>query len=68
MNGQNEAQLPQFPTISEAMIVELNNRWPEMCADLSWETKQVWFAAGQRSVIRFLNAIFNEQQQNALKG
>ena len=68
MNGENDVQLPQFPTISEAMIVELNNRWPEMCADLSWDEKQVWFSAGQRSVVRFMNAIFNDQQQNILKG
>ena len=68
MNGETDTQIPPFPTISEAMIVELNNRWPEMCADLSWEEKQVWFAAGQRSVVRFLNAVFNDQQDNILKG
>ena len=68
MSGENDTQLPQFPMITEAMIVELNNRWPEMCADLEWTERQVWFRSGQRSVVRFLNLVFHEQQQNILKG
>ena len=68
MSGENDTQLPQFPMITEAMSVELNNRWPEMCADLEWTERLVWFRSGQRSVVRFLNLVFHEQQQNILKG
>lgn len=63
MNKQTETA---FPLISTEVIKELNARFPEMCADLSWEERQVWFASGQRSVIRFLNEIFKQQQENAL--
>jgi len=56
----------QFPAISEALLVELNRRWPERCPDIEWDEKTVWFVSGQRSVIRFLNQIFNEQNDNIL--
>jgi len=53
-----------FPVISKSLISELNKRWPELCAELSWDEKQVWFYAGQRAVIRFLNGVYESQQEN----
>ena len=32
-----------FPPISEELIKDLNNRFPEMSADLGWEMKEVWY-------------------------
>lgn len=55
-----------FPTIPESIIVELNKRFPECCADLEWPVKQIYFMAGQRAVIRFLNQLYNEQQESVL--
>ena len=55
-----------FPTITEALIVELNKRWPEQCADPQWTDREVWISAGQRSVVRFLNTVYEEQQQSVL--
>ena len=55
-----------FPTIPEALIVELNKRWPEQCADPQWTDIEIWISAGQRSVVRFLNAVYEEQQQTVL--
>jgi hypothetical protein len=52
-----------FPPIPEDLLKELNNRWPEMSADIQWEEKTVWFASGQRSVIRFLNQVFIDQRE-----
>tara|TARA_Y100001938_G_C7915376_1_gene341699 strand:- start:47 stop:253 length:207 start_codon:yes stop_codon:yes gene_type:complete len=67
MNNDQINSTP-FPSISEALLKELNNRFPEACPELDWDEKTVWYATGQRSVIRLLNTIFEEQQQNLLGG
>ena len=64
-NDQNNAEKP-FPQISKALIDELNARFPECCADLEWEEKQIWFFSGQRAVVRFLNHIHQQQQETVL--
>lgn len=56
-----------FPSIPEALIKELNDRFPEKCADLDWDDRKVWFYSGQRAVIRFLNQIFQEQRDDSLR-
>lgn len=55
-----------FPVITEALIEELNKRWPEQCAELRMTDREVWFAAGARSVIRFLNGVYQDQQESVL--
>jgi|TARA_Y100001973_G_C5188052_1_gene329131 hypothetical protein len=52
-----------YPTVPEDLIKQLNINFPERCADLDWEEKKVWFYAGQRAVVRFLNSKYNEQQE-----
>tara|TARA_Y100001963_G_C6582872_1_gene354299 strand:+ start:291 stop:488 length:198 start_codon:yes stop_codon:yes gene_type:complete len=52
-----------FPDIPEELLGELDSRFPEKCAELSWDEKEVWFAAGQRSVVRFLLQIHKEQRE-----
>lgn len=56
----------QFPRIPLDVLEELNKRFPEHCADLQWEEKQVWFMSGQRAVVRFLNHIYQIQNENPL--
>ena len=68
MTDKEQPQIGPFPHIPEAVIVELNNRFPEMCADLEWSDRQVWFVSGQRSVVRFLIMVFNEQREKSLGG
>ncbi len=68
MSESNNNQDKPFPLIPEALLVELNNRFPEMCADLEWTERQVWYVSGQRSVVRFLNLLFHEQRENSLGG
>lgn len=65
MNSNNKAG---FPIIPEELLKELNRRFPEQCAELDWEEKTVWYSTGQRSVVRLLNALYNEQQENLLGG
>jgi hypothetical protein len=57
-----------FPQIPEDLLMELNDRWPEVCADLGWDENTVWYVSGQRSIIRFLNQIFKEQREISLGG
>ena len=64
----NDSNTVGFPTIPEALLKELNNRFPEQCPELEWDSKTVWYTTGQRSVVRLLNALFKEQQENLLGG
>ena len=66
MSDSQEGKELQFPRIPEALLKELNKRFPECCADLEWSEKQVWFMSGQRAVVRFLNHIFTEHQRDNL--
>tara|TARA_B100001939_G_scaffold17505_1_gene14572 strand:- start:9177 stop:9401 length:225 start_codon:yes stop_codon:yes gene_type:complete len=62
----SEFQSGNWPVIPESIITRLNECFPERSADLSWDEKQVWFASGQRSVVRFLNQVFLEQNETVL--
>lgn len=62
----SEFQSGNWPAIPESIITRLNECFPERTADLSWDEKQVWFASGQRSVVRFLNQVFLEQNETVL--
>jgi len=54
------------PRIPEDMVVFLNRVFPERCAELDESTNQIFHRAGQRSVVRFLNRLFEEQNENVL--
>jgi|TARA_R100001460_G_scaffold6272_1_gene16533 hypothetical protein len=68
-DSQNKPEVPvqfqseSWPVLSEAFIHRLNECFPERSADLSWSEKEIWFASGQRSVARFLNQIFDDQNK-----
>jgi hypothetical protein len=48
------SQESELPLIPEALVTRLDKLFPEQSADLKWTDREVWFRAGQRSVIRFL--------------
>ena len=56
-----------FPHIPDGLLSELNRRFPERCAELTMETKEIWYQAGQRSVIRLLTQISIEQRDIELR-
>jgi len=64
----NQHDKSGFPTINEALLKELNKRFPEQCPELDWDQNTVWYVTGQRSVVRLLNALYKEQQENILGG
>jgi hypothetical protein len=56
------AAVPYFPRLSEQLIAALATQFPERSADLDWSEKEVWFKAGQVSVVRWLAAKLEEQE------
>lgn len=53
-----------WPPIDEALIVMLNRLIPERCPSLDDDERKIWFNVGQRQVVRMLQAIYIEQQDN----
>lgn len=56
-----------LPAIPKELLDVLNDLFPEQTPDLSMETKEIYYKIGQRSVIRFLNKKFEEQNINILE-
>lgn len=55
--------MPYFPQISEELVAALATEFPERAAELDWNDKEVWFKAGQVSVVRWLSSKLEEQDQ-----
>lgn len=55
-----------FPPIDERLIAALAAEFPDQAPDLSWPDREVMFKAGQVSVIRWLAAKYEDQQENGL--
>lgn len=55
-----------FPFIDKALLEELDKRFPERSAELDWSERGVWHKSGQRSVVRFLQAQYKEQNEDLL--
>lgn len=54
------------PSISREMIAFLDANFPERCADLKDGLPEIYHRAGQRSVVRYLIRLFEEQNENVL--
>lgn len=64
MVSENEGDLA-LPYTIEKLIEILDKVYPEQSALLDWTEKEVWFKAGQRSVIKWLIELqMREQEQN----
>lgn len=50
--------------IPKSLLDDLNKRFPPKCADLEWPDRMIWFYAGQRAVIDFLNAAYARQVES----
>jgi hypothetical protein len=56
----------RLPNLSEALVAALAVQFPDQSADLSWPEKEIWFKAGQVSVVRWLTSRLQEQNENGL--
>lgn len=55
-----------FPSIDERFVSALAEQFPDKSPDLTQEEKEVWFKAGQASVVRWLRIKYEEQQDDVL--
>ncbi len=56
-----------FPPIPEALIKELEARFPPTYPDLKQNEREVWAKAGEGRVVQFLRHQFEEQHRGRLK-
>jgi hypothetical protein len=49
------------PPIPERLVSVLAEQFPDQAADLEWNDREVWFRAGQASVVRYLRVKLEEQ-------
>lgn len=56
----------KFPPITRELMDEMNERFPERSPVLGQEIERIWFEAGARSVVRFLQAKFTEQNETVI--
>ncbi len=53
-----------LPALSKDLIDKLDKLYPDKCPLLTDEERMVWYKAGQRSVINYLQQIYDEQLQD----
>lgn len=63
MENDNDLVLPK--TVSELLEL-LNELWPEKTPDLDHQPKEIYFAAGQRDVVKFLNYLKERADKEAI--
>jgi hypothetical protein len=56
-----------FPPIDERLIAALATEFRDQAPDLDHNEKEVWFKAGQVSVVRWLASKYEDQQNNGLE-
>ena len=49
------------PPITEELIKDLEDRFPAKCPDITDSDRQIWFYAGQRSIVEFLKKALKRQ-------
>jgi len=53
-----------LPALSTDLIDKLDKLYPDKCPLLTDDDRMVWFKVGQRSVINYLQQIYDEQLQD----
>ena len=53
-----------LPLLSKDLIDKLDKLYPDKCPLLTDDDRMVWFKVGQRSVINYLQQIYDEQLQD----
>ncbi len=53
-----------LPALSKDLIDKLDKLFPDKCPLLTDDDRMVWYKSGQRSVINYLQQIYDEQLQD----
>jgi hypothetical protein len=57
----------QFPPIPEALITELEKRFPPIYPSLAQNERDLWMKGGEGRIIQFLRCQFKEQQGSRIR-
>jgi|TARA_R110000823_G_scaffold61935_7_gene147357 hypothetical protein len=60
--GTDEDQEVKLPNTSKQLVKLLNEIYPESSPNISDEVKDMYFKAGQRDVVRFLNELIERDK------
>jgi len=53
-----------LPALSKDLIDKLDKLYPDKCPLLTDDDRMIWYKSGQRSVINYLQQIYDEQLQD----
>lgn len=62
LSGHYTPAVVSIPPISEHLVAVLATKFPDQAPDLDCPDREVWFRAGQVSVVRWLTSKLEEQQ------
>ncbi len=60
----NNKQVEALPVKTDDTLALLNQLFPELSARLEWSEKEIWFRAGQRSVVNWMLELKRREDQN----
>lgn len=55
-----------LPPINQELVDALHQRFPDRCPDITLNDREIWFQAGQRSVVNFLKHSLEKQIESRL--
>ena len=61
---ENEDTIAELPPLDEVLIKSLRQRFPVVFPDLEWTDREIWYKAGQLSIIEFLTQHYIKQQED----
>lgn len=53
-----------LPSIDPDLVESLSQRFPDRCPDITLSDREIWFQAGQRSVVNFLKYTRDKQVES----
>jgi|TARA_R100000482_G_scaffold56309_2_gene20196 hypothetical protein len=56
-----------FPDISKDLVDRLNELVPQRFPEIEWTERKIWFEAGKRSLVDFIESKYNDQNLTTLQ-
>ena len=55
-----------LPDLISSLIKKLDELYRQRYPEITWEDREIWFKAGQRSVVDFLEQVHSEQNETII--
>lgn len=55
--------MKNFPEVSKALLDALDKRFPDRCPNEGMNDREIWMEVGCRRVVRFLQSVYQEQNE-----